>query len=344
MYVVVGRRCRIDGRGPEGTDALRCAFSRQRVCTLVFLIVACAVGAGGAAAKGSGPTSVAAGYGSVWIGMGNGDVLALAPSLDRVERRLAGAPTASLHGLTARYGGLWILRDRLTRLDPGRQTARAVPGTASATAFAIAAGSGAVWIADDGSNDILRVDPKRLRVAARLRVPGRAWGVAAGAGNVVVVSVPTRGPVTGPQGVRLLRRIDPETNRLSPPLARIDCDVGVAVGSRAVWTFDACSGVLARRDPRTLRVVRQTRTGVLSQVPALGFGSLWLASRGGTLRIDPVTLRVSKRIAARSLAVTIGSGSVWALDTGGGRRPATIRKIDPATNRIVKAMTIALQE
>jgi streptogramin lyase len=307
------------------------------------MIVVLAAGASGAAAKGSGPTSIAAGYGSVWVGMGNGDVLALPPSLHRVERPLAGGAISFVHGLTARYGALWILRDRLTRLDPSPNTARDVPGTASATAFAVAAGAGAVWIADDGSNEILRVDPKRTRVQARIRVPGRAWGVAAGSRNVIVVSVPTRGPVTGPRGVRFLRRVDPKTNRLSPPLARLGCDVGVAVGSRAVWTFDACSGVLARRDPATLQLVRQTRTHVLWQVPALGFGSVWLASRGGTLRIDPVTLHTSARIGARSLSVAVGSGSVWALDTGGGRRPPTIRKIDPATNRVVKAATIPVQ-
>jgi hypothetical protein len=345
MHVLRAGPCRMAARSLYGAGAFRCACPGQRLCTFLVSILVFATGVGGAAAKESGPTAIAAGYGSVWIGMGNGEVVALSASLDRVERRLVGAPTAFVHGLAARYGGLWILRDQLTRLDPHRKNiARDVPGTGSATAFAITAGSGAIWIADDGLNEILRIDPKRLRVQARTRVPGRAWGVAAGAGNVIVVTVPTHGPVTGPQGVRLLRRIDPETNRLSRPLARVECDVGVAVGARAVWTFDACSGVLARRHPRTLQVVRQTRTGVLSQVPALGFGALWLASRGGTLRIDPVTLRVRKRIAARSLAVTVGSGSVWALDTRGGRRPPTIRKIDPATNSVVKATTIALRE
>jgi hypothetical protein len=181
-----------------------------------------------------------------------------------------------------------------------------------------------------------------MSVQARIRVPGRAWGLAAGSRTVIVVSVPTTGPVTGPKGVRLLRRLDPETNRLSPPLARVGCDVGVAVGSRAAWTLDACTGVLARRDLRTLAIERQTQTQVLPQTPALGYGSVWLASRGGTLRIDPVTFRTSARIPARSLQLAAGSGFVWALDTGSGGRPPTVRKIDPATNRVVNATSIAL--
>jgi len=306
---------------------------------LLFLLLVFVAGVGGAAAKGSGPTSIAVGYGSVWIGTGKGDVLALPTSLVRVRRQLAGGPIGFVHGLTARYGALWILGDRVTRLEPGANVARDVPGTASGSS--ITAGAGAVWV-NDGSNTILRIGPERMRVQARIRVPGRAWGLVAGARTVIVVSVPTPGAVTGPQGVRLLRRLDPKTNHLSPPLARVGCDVGIAVGSYAVWTLDACTGMLARRNPRTLQVERQTPTHVLSQVPVLGFGSIWLASRGGTLRIDPVTLHIRARIPARSLELTVGSGSIWALDTGAGRRPPTIRKIDPTTNRVVKATTISL--
>jgi hypothetical protein len=74
---------------------------------------------------------------------------------------------------------------------------------------------------------------------------------------------------------------------------------------------------------------------VLSHTPVLGFGSIWLARRGGTLRVDPKTLRVLAVIPPRSVGVAVGAGFVWALDIGGfGRRP-TVRKIDPETNRVV---------
>lgn len=300
-----------------------------------------AVAAGGAAAKGTGPTSIAARFGSVWIGMGNGDVLRIDAALVGREGRLEDGAAGFVHGLAVSDGALWILRDRVTRFDPRHKTGRDVPGTGSATTFGIAAGAGAIWVADDGSNEILRIDPRQARLQARIRVPGRAWGVAAGGGNVIVVSVPTRGPVMGPDGVRLLRRLDPVTNRLSAPLARLSCDVGLVVARRAVWTLDACTGMLARRDPRTLKVVRQTRIGVLSQTPVLRFGSVWLASRGGTVRVNPTTLSTTAVIPARSVAVATDSESVWALDVGGSRRRPAVRKIDPQTNRVVGAATIA---
>src|SRR5207253_1297445 len=133
----------------------------------------------------------------------------------------------------------------------------------------------------------------------------------------------------------LLRRLDPKTNELSAPLVRLGCDAGVAVGSHSVWTLDACTGTLARRDPRTLAVRRQKAMHVLSQAPVLGFGSLWLARRGGTLRVDPTTLRVLAVVPARSVRVAVGSGAVWAFDVGGVRRRPSVRKIDPRTNRVV---------
>ena len=308
---------------------------------LLLSILVLPAGAGGAEAKTRGPTSIAAGYGFVWVGTANGDVLALPLSLDRVERPLPRAPMTFVHGLNAAYGALWILRDQVTRIDLRRNAARNVPETASDTASGIAAGAGAVWIADDGSNTILRIDPRTVGVRAWIAVPGRLWTVAAGSNNVVVVSVPTRGPVRGPRGVRLLRRLDPKTNRLSPPLVRLGCDVGVAVGSRAVWTFDACTRVLARRNPRTLRVERQKRIDVLPQVPALAFGAIWLASPDGTLRINSVTIGINARIAGPGVAVTVGSGFVWALDTGGTQRAPSVRRIDAGTSRVTKATTLS---
>jgi hypothetical protein len=313
------------------------------MCTLIgSALLLLAGGAGDGAGKGFGPTSIAAGFGWVWVGMGNGDVLRIDATSSAGVRRRDGGSGAFVHGLAASHGVLWVLRDRVTRVEPRHHSARDVAGTASATAFSIAAGAGEIWVADDGSNEILRIDPQRARLEARIRVPGRAWGVAAGPGNVIVVSAPTRDAVRGPEGARVLHRLDVDTNRLSEALVRLTCDVGVAVGRRAVWTLDACTGTLARRDPRTLRVERHRRMHVLSQTPVLGFASLWLARRGGALRVDPMTLRVRAVIPARSVALAVDSESVWALDVGGSGRSPAVREIDPRTNRVVGTSTLSV--
>ena len=295
-----------------------------------------AASAGSVPLKGEGPTSIAVGFGSVWVGMGNGDIVRLDARTGEKQARFRGSAMSFVHGLTVGYGAVWGARGRIVRIDPRRNSVREVRGVGSATLFAIDRAAGALWLADDGSNEVVRIDPRRMRLAARIPVPGRAWGVAAGNDHVIVVSVPGAGPVTGPVGRRFLRRLDPRTNRLSAPLARVGCEPGITVGAGAVWTFDFCSGVLARRDPRTLRVTRTAKFGVLSQKPAVAFGSVWLASRGGVLRVDPDTLRVVARIPARSLTIAIGEGSVWAFD------PAhlVVRKIDPRTNRVVGRLEV----
>jgi hypothetical protein len=120
----------------------RRSMGSTRLIAIACLAGAFAIGAGGAAAKGSGPTSIAAGYGSVWVGLGNGDVLALPLSL-ATTRTITRSPRAYVHGLVARYGTLWVLGDQLSRIDARDHSARTVPGTSSQTLDAVAAGAGA---------------------------------------------------------------------------------------------------------------------------------------------------------------------------------------------------------
>jgi streptogramin lyase len=306
-------------------------MSRLAVASFVVVAVLAALPADAAQLKGDGPSAIAVGFRSVWIGMGSGDILRYDAGTGAQQARFRATPTSFVHGLTVADGAVWGVRGRVVRIDPRRDRIREVRGVGSATLFAISPTAGALWLVDDGSNEIVRIDPRRGRVAARIPVPGRAWGLGAGDGRVIVLSVPGRDAVSGPVGLRFLRRVDPRTNRLGAPLVRLGCDVGVTVGGGAVWTFGFCDGVLARRDPQTLRVVRQTKVGVLSQAPLVAFGSVWLASRGGVLRIDPATLVVVARIPARSLVLERGAGFVWALDPP----HFVVRKLDPRTNRVV---------
>jgi hypothetical protein len=292
---------------------------------------------GGAASahglKGDGPTSVAAGFGSVWIGMGDGSLVQVDAQTGRGRQRLRATATGFVHEVAVTADAVWVLRDRLLRLDPRSGAVREVRGVGGGTASMMRAGRGALWIVDDGRNEVVRVDPRRAAVVARIHVPGRAWGVGAGPAGVIVVSVPTSGPVSGPDGIRLLRRINPETSRLSAPISRVDCDVGVTSGARAVWTLDGCTGVLVRRAPASLGVLRQRKFRVVSQAPLIGLGSVWLASRSGVLRLDAATLQPVARIPARSTSLTSGDGAIWAFDPA----HATLRRIDPLTNRVTSA-------
>ena len=306
---------------------------RVRVLVVVAVLATWAGDARSRDVKGWGPTAMTAGFGSVWVGMSDGRVIRIDGMSGRERGRPRVGSTRFVHDLVAAYGAVWVLAGSLIRVDPLAHVAREIPRVGSATAFAVRAGAGSVWVVDDGSNEILRIDATSGRLVARVGVPGRAWGLAAGPRSVIVLSVPSPAPVTGQAGARVLRRIELSTNRLSRPLARLGCDVGLAVGYGAVWTFDACTGVLARRNPRMLQVDRQSRFRAPSQTPVLGFGSVWLASRGGVLRLEPRTLKIQATIPARSLSLAIDAKAVWALDPA----HSIIRKIDPRTNLVVGA-------
>lgn len=300
-----------------------------------------ALSAGGARAGGIlGPTSIAVGFGSVWVGMGNGEIVRLDARTGDRQARFRGAPTSFVHGLVAAYGAVWAVRSRVVRVDPRRNTVREVRGFGSATAFAIRRAARALWVADDGSNEVVRIRAGSGELAARVAVPGRAFGLATGDRDVLSVSAPTNGPITGPSGVWLIRRIDPATNRISSPLVRLDCYPAMAIARDAVWTADECSGSLTRRDPQTLAATGSLSLSPAYRVPVSGFGALWLIGPQNVLRIDPDKLAVVATIRARGVAAAVGAGGIWVLDMGNGVR-GSVRMIDPATNRIARVFKVS---
>jgi putative pyrroloquinoline-quinone binding quinoprotein len=69
-----------------------------------------------------------------------------------------------------------------------------------------------------------------------------------------------------------------------------------------------------------------------------GFGAMWLSdsSRGEILRVDPGTLRVTRRIPVGSeVALATAGGSVWALPRGPGYQGGPILRIAPDSGRTV---------
>jgi hypothetical protein len=286
-----------------------------------------------------GPVSIANGFGSVWVGTGMGEIVRLDERTGRETARIAGSPTEFVHGLSAAHGAVWALRSRLTRIDPRTLRTRDARGVGSATAFTIASGAGSLWVVDDGANAVTRIDPKRLRATATVRVPGRAFGLAAGGRHVFVVSVPKEGPVTGPGGRRLLRRIDPADNRLSKPLVELDCDQALAVGRSALWTLDLCTNRLVRRALPDLHP-----TGAVT-IPngsglALGFGSVWVAGGNRLFRVEAETVRVTASIRVRGTQAAVGRAAVWVLSIGNGIQ-GFVTKVDPRTNRAAAPIPVS---
>jgi YVTN family beta-propeller protein len=199
-----------------------------------------------------------------------------------------------------------------------------VPATRIATGrnpCGAAATASALWVANDGSGTLARVDPATNRVTLRLGIGRTACEVAAGFGAVWVTSY----------GTGSLVRVDLRTKRVR----RIhvgDTPFDVVAAAGRVWTTAWRDGTLVAIDPATSRVVRRIAVGPYPTGLLFGNGSLWVGfGRGATsvARVDPASgrlRRVPVGVAAPSHFLA-AAGAVWVVNDG----DAVVR-VDPATD------------
>jgi hypothetical protein len=301
----------------------------------VLVLVLGAASASGRPLKGEGPTALSAAFGSVWVGTGRGELLQLDPRTGTVRKRVAKEYNAIGHvaAVVSAYGAVWISDSGLgiARVDARRP---APPEPVFPAHGALAADGRFLWAADPWRDRILRIDPVRRRVTASARVPGRLVGLSAGGAGAYVVYAPTSGPLTGPRGIRVLRRLDPKTGRVTGAAHSFDCDLSVLVGRAAIWTVDFCTWRLARREPRTLQALVETDSPRTATFATLGFGSVWVSGASRLIRLDPMTLRVQARLWVRGAVAGAGERALWIIDGG------FVKQLDPRTNRVVRTFRI----
>lgn len=211
-----------------------------------------------------------------------------------------------------------------------------------------AVGDGALWLWDDGTGTIVRVDTSTGRVVATIAMgdpSGTPYGTPkaiAADGQMVWVSDDVDHAVA---------RIDPATNTIVErvTLASVGAvagpvsPFGLAIDGDALWVSDFDQGVVLRVDTRTKKV-----TMVVSNVDhpegiAVGFGSVWVVEHrlGSLARIDPSTGTIIASVALPGTgksavcgmcvdSVTTSSDSVWVpLNFGNG-----VARIDPFSNGV----------
>lgn len=303
------------------------------------------------------PPILAAGFGHVWIGVGDGDPMEVA-RIDPETGEIAGQPIVLpldetlFQPFSTEAGGVWFRggqqgnRPLIGRLNPVTLT---VDETLRLDRTVINDGtidpeSGTMWLTNLRrivTRIDLRPDPGQEtavdpRVTAEIAVGQFPQEVAVGEGAVWVTVNDADAPERW-----FVARIDPATNRVTDEVDLRDA-VDVAVGAGSVWaiTYDGTTGwAVARIDP-TLRTI----TGVIPLDCHRGCGAtqvaatddaVWVTSspdsseRGEVIRIDPLTNQVAARIGVtgdpRDLAV--GEGGVWvyALSGASSSRGSTSR-------------------
>jgi YVTN family beta-propeller protein len=170
------------------------------------------------AAAGPQATQLAADSGSVWAG-GPGVVVRLAP---RPQRQVEDAFCCGELAIGA--GAVWATDlQGVLQIDPGKGT-RAGHVTLSFLGRDVAADDGAVWVTNQGGDQVWRIDPKSAGIVDAIKVGTNPSGVAIGEGAVWVAS-----------GVGTVARIDPKTDKVVATIQVGGTPNGLAIGNGRVW-------------------------------------------------------------------------------------------------------------
>jgi virginiamycin B lyase len=198
-------------------------------------------------------------------------------------------------------------------------------------------GFGSVWVTVAKNNEVVRVDPARNAVQARIAVDKEpCYGIAIGVDRVWVLNCQSK----------TLTRINPKTNAVDLRLpVKID-DGGegsIAVDERYVWfasNEDGHASTLTQVEVKTGRKLKGIAVGKDTGVVKLAFGSVWAISsgEGNVYRIDPVNRKVMAMItvAEGPRFTTDGAGSLWVLSQSDG----SVSRIDPASNKVVAVIPV----
>jgi DNA-binding beta-propeller fold protein YncE len=222
---------------------------------------------------------------------------------DEVSQVEISAIDPSTNRTVARFGtGMWLLN----ALGPERD---------------LAVGSGAVWVAVQGADEVTRFDAVTGKVLDRIPSPkptavavdGQTLWVATadarlhsidigtGAARVRATTDMVTRIQVGQGGVWLMTfngkvlHVDRRTGRILAQVPGTFEAADLAVGAEGVWVYDQHQGTVLRIDPGTNRVVRtipvtsQPLVELHSHVLALGAGAVWVVDKAGeaVVRVDP---------------------------------------------------------
>jgi virginiamycin B lyase len=137
---------------------------------------------------------------------------------------------------------------------------------------------------------------------------------------------------------KTVNRIDIKTAQrtavIATGLASPDGEMNVVSGAGSVWVASEASGVVARIDPATNKVIASIKVEPGSCYLAFGEGALWVVSAGSQTvqKVDPATNAavVTTKLGKAPGFLAAGEGGVWVQEQGDG----TVARIDPATGAV----------
>jgi streptogramin lyase len=182
---------------------------------------------------------------------------------------------------------------------------------------------GAVWVANDGSGTLARIDPRTNRVTRRARLRPGVFSVTHGFGALWVVNYARN----------TLTRVNPSTMRTRSVRVGAVPD-GVLAAYGRVWVTAWEAGRLVEVDPRSLKIVRRTRIGARPSGLRAAAGAVWVGfgrSATAVARVDPRTRRIERvPVGVRAPAVfSVGTRDLW-IKAGDN----VLVRLDPFTRNV----------
>jgi virginiamycin B lyase len=137
---------------------------------------------------------------------------------------------------------------------------------------------------------------------------------------------------------KTVNRIDIKTAKrtavIATGLASPDGEMNVVSGADSVWVASDKTGLVARIDPATNKVIASVKVEPGSCYLAFGEGALWVVSAGSQTvqKVDPATNTAvtTTKLGKAPGFLAAGEGGVWVQEQGDG----TVARIDPASSAV----------
>mgnify|MGYP000371383462 CR=1 FL=1 len=223
------------------------------------------------------------------------------------------------------FGSIWAVspgEDALYRLDPAEGLPpKAIPVGDRPSDVAI--DENGVWVSNELSADVMRIDPASDEVTATEEMGTGAGprSIAVGGGSVWVANIDAQNVI----------EIDSDSGkRTGSAMAMGSRPNDRAYGENRVWVIDNIDGTLTPITPGTQRVSEQPiDVGSAPRGVKVGFGYVWVANGGdgNVVAVDPKAAEVVAEVSVgRDPAdLTLGEDSVWTADQGS----KTVTRVDP---------------
>lgn len=254
---------------------------------------------------GTGPTSVAAGHGAVWVtNTADQTVERIDPRTGSVRQtvRVGAGPSGVALGGEA----VWVangLAGTVSRIDAKtNEVVQTIPVGNSPSAVAF--GEGAVWVANADDRTVAKLDPASGRVDDTIPIDAPARGIAIGSG-AVWLSDPVGNAV-----VRLDSRTKAVTNRVSVGSG----PTAVAFGAGAVWVANNLDGTVSRIDAERAVVVDTVPVGTAPNGILVAGDAVWVTDEvaGTLIRIDASSgIATRRQLGGRPKGLAYADGSLW---------------------------------